>query len=150
AIYLNPSSNTTISNMTFVDTWGAVAAEASDNVTVQNISYTVRDPVIVEQWAFVCADTDVGCSFTNVSVTSNGGLTPGFSCFRSDNCIFINPTSINGLFDLNDAGYWRIQGAKVTITPNSANTWAQASSPIFAITSNIGSERVAPGGQLNN
>jgi len=149
-IYLDPSPNTTITDMTFADTWGAVAAEASDNVTVQNISYTVQDPIIVEQWAFACADTDVGCSFTNVSVTSNGGLTPGFSCFRNYYCTYSNVDSINGLFDLNDAGYWRIQGARVTITPKSTNFWAQASSPIFPITSNIGSERTAPGGQLNN
>jgi hypothetical protein len=149
-IYLDPSPNTTVKNVTFTDTWGAVGAEASDNVIVQNVHYTANDPILIESWAFSCADTDVGCSFSNVSVTSNSGLTPGFACFRGYNCTLANVTSVNGLFDLNDSGNWRIQGARVTITPNSANVWSGIYSPIFPVTSNIGSEHIGPGGQLNN
>jgi hypothetical protein len=149
-IYLDPSPNTTVKNMTFTDTWGAVGAEASDNIIVQNVNYTASDPILVEQWAFVCADTDEGCSFSNISVTSNNGLTPGFSCFRGFNCTLANVASVNGLFDLNDSGNWKIQGAQVTITPNSANVWSGIYSPIFPVTSNIGLGHIRRGGQLNN
>jgi hypothetical protein len=149
-VFLSPSAYATISGMQFRNTWGGCLMTASDGASCLNATMTLDDPLLIEQWAFGCSATDVGCTMQNITLTSNSGLTDGFMCFGSYNCSFTNINSTNGLFDFNNAGNWTAQGITITITPNSATPFIGFSNPVIPIDTNAGSDHVAPGGRLNN
>ena len=149
-IYLDPSPNTTIKNMTFRNTWAGPGSELSDNVTVTNINYILDDAIQVEQWGFDFADGTTG-NFSNLTLTSNGGLTFGFECFQSASCNYTNITTTNGIFSLNGSGPWKIQGLTTTITANSAQLNIGANSgEAIVVDCNQSCTLASAGGQINN
>jgi hypothetical protein len=130
----------------------AVAGSFSDNLIGARIQVFTTEPLRqYVQWFFECADTAVGCTFTDVSVTS-AYLVPGFEGFRSQNVQYIRPTGVNATMAMNDVGLFLIQDANLTFTPNSQFDEESFSgdNPIVNINSNIGRDFVSLGGTINN
>jgi len=129
----------------------AVSGSFTDGLQAINCYCRVDDPVRqYVQWMFICADTTVGCTFTDCTVDS-AYLTGGFSGFRSLNVKYIRPVGINASMAMNDVGGFLIQDANLTFTSLSQFDESSFSryDPIVNINSNIGGEFVAAGGTIS-